>query len=220
MERANQSIQSLLYKYMTHNEVRRWEDALDMLVDTYNGRIHRTIGLSPNSAELPINANRVASALREHYSKAITRQIIKYKVGDKVRLKTGYGMAFPRGFEEQFSRELYKICGINKRMGRVMYRLRSMDSNKIIAGCAYPEELQLVKGDVYRFTVLERKTVRNVPMMKIHYRGFSSRHDVWVRADMPVVDNFHPLPQQLRRDVDGRLPAGAVANAGDEYERP
>lgn len=205
VERANQSIQSLIHHYATDREGRRWIDILDMLIDTYNSRPHRSLDhLSPNSAELEFHKNRVASALREHYSKALTGQRIRFRVGDRVRLKTGYGMAFARGFEEQFSQEQYVVHSVNRRMGVPMYRIKSLDTGKIIAGCCYAEELQLVRGDVYRFIVLERKVRNGVPMMKIRWRGFSEAHDQWVREDMPVETNFQQQ-QQARRGQRGGL---------------
>lgn len=203
IERSNQSTQSLLYKYLSDNETRRWIDALDVLVETYNSRPHSSIDfLSPNSAENPNNSNRVASALRQHYSKGLDpSKKNRFRVGDKVRLKTGYGMAFARGFEEQFSRELYTVDSINNRMKTPMYRIRSLDSGRLIAGGCYAEELQLVRGDVVRFTVVGRRVNRRTGRreMRIHWRGFSDNHDEWVPETMPVVANFQPLPQQLRQ---------------------
>lgn len=212
IERCNQSIQSLIYKYMTHNETRRWVDILDVLVETYNSRRHSSIDfLSPTSAENPINFNRVASALRQHYSRGLDpNKRHRFRVGDRVRLKTGYGMAFARGFEEQFSRELYTIDSVNNRMRVPMYRIRSMDSGMLIAGGCYAEELQLVRGDVVRFTVLGRRTNRrtNQREMLIHWRGFSDRHNQWVPENMPVVADFRPLPQNLRRPPEAAAAEG------------
>ena len=59
VERFNGSFQDLFYKYMTENETNQFVnvfdkdgvDILSKLLETYNNRIHRMIGVTPNQAE-------------------------------------------------------------------------------------------------------------------------------------------------------------------------
>ena len=55
MERAGQSLQRLIYSFITANQNYTFYHRLQDLVKTYNSRIHRSTGLSPNDGELPQN---------------------------------------------------------------------------------------------------------------------------------------------------------------------
>lgn len=223
VERFNRSLQSLLYKFMTENETRSYYGTLDALLASYNNRPHRSIGrLTPNQAEQEVHKNEVASALRQHYAKAIPKSTVtrfeqgqslqearvppKYRVGETARIKTGFGMAFPRGYEEQFSRELFRVDDVNRRMAIPMYKLWSLNDRDRIDGGTYKEELQRVPGDVLRFTVRRHRwkyyhdLQRWVPEMLVRWKGFDQRHDQWVREDIPLTRTFR-VPPPLRNGV-------------------
>lgn len=214
VERVNKSLQSLMYKYMSEDETRSFEHILRDLLTSYNNRPHRSIDyLTPNEGEQEIYKNRVASALREHYSKAIEKPNTepKFKLKEKVRIKTGYGMAFPRGYEEQFSREQFRVARVNRRMAIPMYQLRSRNDNQLIAGAAYKEELQRApRGDILRFTVLRYATLWDddeqayVPKMLVRWKGFDQRHDQWLRQDIPLAADFSAAAPQRYQEQQGQ----------------
>lgn len=230
VERVNRSLQSLIYKYMTHNETRTWIYALDALVESYNKRPHRSIDhLSPDEvctlqyrynidhhidattfqAELDINKNRVATALRKHYNKAIEAPGTepKFKVGNIVRLKNNFGNRFARGYEEQFTQELFKIIRVirstpeTRGMGRTMYEIKSEDTGEIIAGKCYANELQKVTTDVLRFNVIDHGyDAHGQPIMKISWKGYGPHHDQWVPENMPITADFQSRQHRERQN--------------------
>lgn len=247
VERANKSLQSLIYKYMdVLPETRTYYGALRAVLHTYNNRPHRSIAkLTPNQAELEVHKNTVASALRQHYSKAIPEKSIvkyqhgksleearaepKFKIGDTTRIKTGYGLAFPRGYEEQFSRELFRVKGIRRRMPIPMYELWSLNDQDVIEGSTYKEELQRAPADVLRFHVRRRRWKRRqgqwVPEMLVRWKGFDRQHDQWVREDIPLVRSFRvapPLDRTRREEEEQQQQAlpGAAAPVAVAPPRP
>ena len=58
-ERAQRSLQDIMYKYMAHNSTKRYIDKLGDIVKAFNSRVNRTIGMSPNKAYLAENHNKV-----------------------------------------------------------------------------------------------------------------------------------------------------------------
>ena len=55
-ERANKSLQVLIYKYPSAKETTRYLDELDRLTDSYNSRPHRSLKeMMPNEADEAAN---------------------------------------------------------------------------------------------------------------------------------------------------------------------
>jgi Chromo (CHRromatin Organisation MOdifier) domain len=184
VERANRSLQRLMYMFMTQNETRTYLPALPSLVAAYNNRPHRSIAhLTPNEAERPENFPTVVSALRAHYFSLVPakKKPLPYKVGDVVRLKTGFGRKFNRSYEEQFSREQYKIYEVNERMAIPMYFLQSLDTGIKLQGGSYANELSLIKSDIFQVEeVLDRRIRRGVPEIYVKWLDFTNEHNMWI----------------------------------------
>jgi transposase InsO family protein len=144
VERVNRTLQNMIHRYMTEKKTRRYMDKLQAIVESYNNRPHRSIGkLTPCQAELPENASAVVGALRQHYSDC-KRPIPKsrmLKVGAVVRFKTNFGRAFARGYEPQFSEELFKVLSVDTRKAVPTYTIESFLNGDKIKGW-HREELQ------------------------------------------------------------------------------
>ena len=191
-ERAVQSFERIIYQSLTEFQTRRYIDRLQLLAVTYNGRYHRMIKMSPRRADLPENEDQVSSTHRERFAKLLDTNVpIRFKVGDKVRVKTDFQDHFRRGYNQQWSLTLYEVIGINTRMPIPMYKLRNLDTEEDVAGSFYSNELQKVANDgVYQVERVIRRQVRNgVPHLFVKWIGFSNRHNSWVR-ETDVVQRF------------------------------
>lgn len=150
-ERANKSLQILIYKYLTDKEETRYLDVLPLLVKTYNNRKHRSLNYaSPNEADKQNNEILIRSMHSIRYAKmsktkkrSTKRSNVMFKVGDMVRVKTEAKAPSKarRAYAEQFHRELYTITGINRRMPVIMYELKHVDSGEDVEGGFYANEL-------------------------------------------------------------------------------
>ena len=56
VERVQATLQNLIYKHITSRMNFRYIDNLDKLVSTYNNRVHRSTGLTPNQGKGSENA--------------------------------------------------------------------------------------------------------------------------------------------------------------------
>ena len=154
VERANKSLQVLIYKYLTDREITRYIDALSSLVRTYNGRKHRGIQfLSPNEADLRENEVRVRTVHSDRVGKLLTdtkKQKAKFAVGNIVRIKTYATGVNParRAYTRQFHGELFKVVEVKKRMPVIMYVLQSVERGDIIEGAFYANEITRVRNNV------------------------------------------------------------------------
>lgn len=191
-ERANKTLQSLIYKYINNREGHRYIDALPELVRSYNERGHRTLkGMSPAEADLPENEARVQAIFHRRYEKmgrarANRQRNARFKVGDLVRLKTEANKisSARRSYAQQFHGEYYRITRINRTLPIPMYYLRSLDTNEHIEGGLYAEQLQRVRGNVWLIERVHRREVRRgVPYIFVKWMWFGPRHSEWIRED-------------------------------------
>ena len=193
VERVNRTLQNLIYKYMTENETNKYIDKLEDLVETYNNRGHRTLKyITPADAEDDGKKEDVLAALNEHYDSARdARKTPRYNVGDIVRVKADFGNRFARGYKEQFTRELFKIVDVDKRMPIPMYILQSMEDDEIIDGGFYENELSKKRDDVFRIEKKLGSRMRNGRKeILVKWLDFSDRHNSWIPFD-DVTRNYN-----------------------------
>ncbi len=194
-ERANKSLQSLIYKYLTDKGETKYIDSLPALVHTYNSRGHRTLNyMSPNDADLKNNADAVRKIHSARFAKLLKKKSArreKFSVGDRVRVKSlarGVSSA-RRSYLEQFQREMFTVSSVNKRMPIPMYNLTSMDRQDTILGGFYANELSRVRGDLFKIDKI-LKTVgkgRNKKHL-VRWKGFGEQWDSYV-FDRDIVKN-------------------------------
>jgi transposase InsO family protein len=185
VERFNRTLQGLIYRYMTENHTKRYYDAMPDLVRAYNSRGHRTLKyMSPIDADEEKNQDKILDAHNERYSKvASQRKKPKYQVGERVLVKSLPTNRFHRGYERSFREEQFEIVEVKKRMPIPMYILKSLDKGDIIEGGFYAEELQPVKGDVFKMEVLRRRNYRGKQQLFVRWIGFDDTHNQWIDAD-------------------------------------
>lgn len=187
-ERANKSIQMIMYKYMTERETVRYVDKLQQMLATYNSRGHRTLDqMTPDEADRPENENRVQAIFHERYAKiGAKRRSPKLKIGNLVRVKTDAHSvsSSSRSYAEQFHGEFFTIVRINRTLPVPMYHLKSVDTGEYIKGGFYSNELQRQRGDLYKIeTVLRERTRRGRRQLFVKWKFFGPRWNEWIDAD-------------------------------------
>lgn len=181
----NKTLQTLIYKYLTHNQTHTYLDRLEYLVQTYNTRIHRTVKMSPSDAELPQNQAMVLNAHNAHYTKiAGKRKKPKFQVGDHVLVKSLPTNRFHRSYQKSFRDEQFEVAEVKTNMPIPMYILRSLDDGELISGGFYSEELQRIRGDVYKVQEVLRERRRGGRReLFVSWVGFGPEHNSWIPAE-------------------------------------
>ena len=103
-----------------------------------------------------------------------------------VRLQADDGK-FQRGYLPNFTEEIFKVSGVRDKLPIIMYdctwllaTCRQWDGTPI-HGHFYPEELSLVKGDVFKIEKIIRRQVRQgVPSSYVKWEGFPAKYNSWV----------------------------------------
>jgi len=190
IERFNRTLQSIIYKYMTENETRRFIDRrtengqvqrlLPLFLQTYNNRRHRMIGTTPNAAE---NTPALHAMIRENlakYYETIKKRKVKYNVGDKVRIATLKGK-FDRGYNERAKAEVFKVNAVKNNMPIPMYTLSNYRGDEIIKGNFYGSEMTKKMGDVYRVEkVIKRRKRNGKTELFVKWVGFDDSYNSWI----------------------------------------
>ena len=193
-ERVNKSLQILIYKYLTDAGETRYLAALPELVSTYNSRKHRSLGkFSPNEADLKENEEEVRNIHKERYDKinAKRKAKAKYKVGDRVRVKTLSSSisSSRRAYVQQFHGEMYEIVEVKTRMPIPMYTLKSLDKGDVIEGGFYGNEITPVRGDLFKIEkILRRRGRGRNRQLLVRWKHFGPHWDSWIN-ESDIVDN-------------------------------
>lgn len=191
IERFNRTFQKLIYQYLTHKQTRRYVDVIDDLLMTYNSRKHRSISdkyidkFSPNDAEKINNLEKLRNITLEKRKKILIKGSKikpKFKIGDIVHIAKEKTL-FSRGYNETFNQEYFEIIEIKTNLPIVCYKIKSLNTGEIIEGSFYNEELQLVKGDVYKIENIlkERGRGKNKEYF-VKWLNFDDRHNSWIPA--------------------------------------
>lgn len=186
VERANKSLQVLIYKYLTDKGETRYLDVLKDLVSSYNNRPHRSLAnMTPNEADQAENAPTVRSIHLERYQRVADKRPKKtrYQVGDKVRVKTfaKAPSSARRAYLQQYKGEMFEIVRISRRMPMPFYYIKSMNDGEMIEGGFYANELSLLQGDLFKIEKII-KTVGTGVRKKhlVRWKYFDPRWDSWV----------------------------------------
>lgn len=143
IERFNQTQKRLIYQHLTQHETKTFIDKLPKLMDVYNSRLHRSIGMPPKDAEKKQNHKYVRENVMEYYSKFIKKKP-KFAVGQTVRVKL-LENPFTKGYNPRYKEEVFKIYSIKTRLPYPLYQLSSYDGEEILEGNFYEGEITPVK---------------------------------------------------------------------------
>lgn len=142
-ERFNRTIQSLIYKYLETQNTKHYLSQLPKLVQTYNSRWHRTIRMSPNEAEKPVNSYKLRALMNDKIANLRENAPSpNYKKGDHVRLKKFKG-PFKRGYNPQSGTEIFIIKKVQRHLPIPVYTVVDK-KGELVTGDFYEQELQRV----------------------------------------------------------------------------
>ena len=186
VERANKSLQVLIYKYLTAQGETNYIDVLPKLVSTYNKRGHRTLkGFSPNEADCAKNQAIIRGIHMARYGQIKRQKVAKFRVGDTVRIKT-YGKTVSsarRAYLQQFHGELFTVQKISKRMPIPMYFLSSMNTNEAVEGGFYANEMTQILGDTFKIErIIKRKGSGANQKLYVKWKYFGPQWNSWIDA--------------------------------------
>jgi len=146
VERAQRTLQGILYRYLAQGNTKRYIDRLGDIVKSFNRRTNRTIKMTPNEAYFGNNDTTVLKHLENYYKKALSKRKkhAKYKLGDQVRiLRLRYVNLPRRGYKQTYTDEVFTIEKVDARLPFFRYHIKD-GNNESITGSFLQHELSLV----------------------------------------------------------------------------
>lgn len=140
-ERFIRTIKSMIYRYFTFKNTKKYIDVLDILVDIYNTRKHRSIGCAPASINESNILNVWKFMTKNHPKNIFNEKKPKFSVGEYVRV-TNPKRSFDKGYIKQWSDEIFSVNKVILSYP-LTYRISALDG-EIINSLFYEEELQQV----------------------------------------------------------------------------
>ena len=182
VERFIRTLKGMLFRYMTFKSSHRYIDKLDEITLAYNSRYHRVLGMRP----IDVNANNQKDLFYRMYGDPrnwhIRKWVNKYRLGETVRISRIKGK-FERGFDESYSREIYKIHKILS-TDPIQYKLVSL-KNEILHGRFYENELipvRMRENTAYPIDrIIAHRIVNGQRESLVRYLGWDKSADEWVK---------------------------------------
>jgi len=165
VERFHRTLRGRMFRYFTKNATYKWIDVLQALVKGYNGTKHKSLdGSSPNSITKE-NEMEIWSARNNNNIKS--SKPASFKIGDIVRLAKAK-KTFDRGYTPNWTEELFRVHGVNRRQMPIMYVIEDWDGS-VIEGKFYKEELQKV-ANVFRIEKVLKKKGKKLYVKWLGYK--------------------------------------------------
>lgn len=138
-ERFIRTIKSLMYKYFTYTNTKKYLDILDSIVDIYNNRFHNTIRMKPSEVN-EYNILKVWRNMNENEPRNVFNdKKPKFNVGTFVRLSNPKHI-FEKGYEPRWSNEVFTV---NKVILSYPLTYRVIDQDgETLNSLFYEDELQ------------------------------------------------------------------------------
>ena len=180
-ERFNKTLRLKIAKYLRFTGKRNYIDVLQDIVKTYNSTVHSAINMRPidvtvdtqKQAFVNLYGNR---SYREMLLEAFRKQT-KLKIGDFVRVRVKKS-TFGRGYQDNWSTQLYRILYIHQTGTKPMYRV--VDAKGVpLKKKYYNEDLQKITPNEHNITLTGRKrTRRGNTEVEVTYEGLTT--PVWI----------------------------------------
>ena len=173
VERFQRTLKHWLFREFSAQGNYRWLEILPKLINKYNNKVHRSIGMKPNQVNKTnskyVHRNILKSTNKKHLKSN------KYKVGDTVRISK-YKHIFAKSYTPNWTTELFTIVDV-KNTKPVTYILKDEQGN-VIKGGFYHEELLKTK---YRGFYLVEKVIRKMgDKFFVKWLGFPNTQNSWI----------------------------------------
>lgn len=181
VERLNRTMKSIMFKYFTRHNTRKYIDILPDLVRRYNNSFHRSIKMSP----VDVNKSNVPRVWINLYENRLSNVSKKesINIGDLVRISNEKTI-FQKRYEEIWTEEIFTVT--HKIEGNPMvYKIKDQ-ADESIKGTFYHEELQKVFEPVaYRIerVIRKRKSVSGKLLYYVKWKGYSSKFNSYVPVE-------------------------------------
>lgn len=182
VERFQRTLKMRMWRYFTYKNSYRYIDILQDLVFSYNHSFHSSIKMCPSD----VNFDNIMTVWRNLYDREKKQskniKLPSLKIGDYVRI-TKFKHIFAKGYESNWSDEVFKVSSIVERYPWVVYKIHDL-KNETIIGTFYEKELQKVNYNPYLIhkidKILRYRLKGNRKEAFVKWRGYPSKFNSWI----------------------------------------
>jgi hypothetical protein len=172
-ERLNRTLKEIMYREFTVQGSYKWLNLLSRVVQFYNNRKHRTIGMKPADVQKKDEKYLLDNVYK---TEKRYRKMPKFRVGDSVRVSK-QKTVFTKGYTQSWSNEVFTIRKVQNTIPPT-YLLNDYQKQPILGGFYEPELQKSALGDVY---FIEKIMRRDGNKVFVKWLGFDDSHNSWVR---------------------------------------
>lgn len=185
VERFQRTLKMKMWRYFTHNNTYRYVDVLQDLIYSYNHSIHSSIKMCP----CDVSSNNIMTVWTNLYDRGSNKLSLEnskpnFNVGDYVRI-TKYKHVFQKGYESNWSDEIFIISSIIDRSPWIVYTITDLQ-NEPIVGTFYERELQKVTYNPtsqYKIDkIIGTRYSGNRKEVLVKWRGYPDKFNSWILA--------------------------------------
>lgn len=182
VERFNRTLKQRMGRYFTANNTFCFLNVLQKLVDGYNKKKHRAIGMAP----CQVNKNNEEQLWIHLYGKKVSKGITHSRNGlkekDPVRISKVKGI-FEKGETPNWSEELFHVlrsepcpAGLER-----VYKLADWNGEPI-DGIFYEKEVQSVEPSDLFFVerIIQKRKLHNRNQCFVKWRGWPDKFNSWI----------------------------------------
>lgn len=153
-------------------------------MQSYNETPHKSLGNVAPKHVTKVNEADVWAYqyLKPAKTKGAKRKPFHLKVNDMVRI-SHENTVFKRAYNEQFSKEMFKISQRFRMQGIPMYKVKDF-SNEEIKGNFYESELQRVNKNEDSLWIIDKRirkcTINGQIEYLVSFEGWPSKYNAWV----------------------------------------
>lgn len=175
VERFNRTLKGLMYKQFSLRGSYVWYDILSELLNLYNNRFHRTIGMKPSEVN-KANEGQVMKRIKKQTKPPTEKYPPKrFSVGDKVRISK-FKNIFTKGYLPNWTNEVFEVYRVQPTFPET-YILKD-NRGEILKGGFYGHEiLKSNTGDIY---LVEKIIRRKKDKLYVQWSGYDKTHNSWI----------------------------------------
>lgn len=185
VERFQRTLKTRMWRYFTHKNTYKYIDILQDLLYAYNHSYHSSIKMAP----CDVNSNNIMTVWNNLYNRESTETsknipIPKFHIGDHVRI-TKYKHIFQKGYESNWSDEIFVISSVIDRSPWLVYTLKDL-KDEVINGTFYEKELQKVNYNPttsYKIDkILSSRYSGSRKQVLVKWKGYPDKFNSWILA--------------------------------------
>ena len=191
-ERLIRTIKGKLYRYMTHNNTKRYINILSDIIESYNNSYHSSLG--DNQTPLQVHNLSDPKLIRKQFFHMYKKPLSKsfhsssnLTVGQYVRIADEHrNHKFKTGYTVQNTIEIFRVRNIDKSQNPIVYHLEDLNGDPI-SGIFYRYELTPTQlPQFFNIDVLKSKTVAGTKKYFVRWRGYPDSFNSWIDEDQMV----------------------------------